>query len=337
MNKYLLPVGPRGVARTARLGLCLTLLGHLPASSQTAFTVSDLPSVAGEFTMAYVTSNANPSLLIGNAGASQVWDFSQAAQPGDIVRRMDIVPPNDGGNQANFPGAAYAERYTDELVGGAQSWDYYSIATNAGRNFFGFYDDGSATVFVNSVIDIPSVLNYGSNWNYTVSIPSEFLQISVSASVDAYGKVILPQIGSFQALRVNQLTTDQAVLGTEPLGPPTYFREFFWLVPGIGKAVHIVSNYGPTPPPANFSSAWEVRRVFAGSAVPSPVSGLGIKLAKGKAILNWMTASNASAYQVQAAGGVAMTNWQILATPTTNFWSEFLTPTQRFYRVLIEQ
>jgi hypothetical protein len=56
----------------------------------------------------------------------------------------------------------------------------------------------------------------------------------------------------------------------------------------------------------------------------------------GQAVFNWLAASNASAYQVQAVGGLAKTNWQVLASPATNSWSESTTTTQRFYRVFIE-
>ena len=163
-------------------------------------------------------------------------------------------------------------------------------------------------------------------------------QDTVSATADAFGTVILPKLGSFQALRVNQLTTTLAFYNGQYLYT-IYMREYYWLVPGFDKAVHIVSQADYAPIPAIFTSAHEIRRVFATYAVsntPRPVAGLRIKLQQGQATLNWPAATNASAYQVQAMGGLAQTNWQVLASPATNSWSESTTTTLRFYRVFIE-
>lgn len=115
-------------------------------------------------------------------------------------------------------------------------------------------------------------------------------------------------------------------------------REYYWLVPGFDKAVHIVSDTESSPPLEPLTFANEVRRVFSRSLVasgPNPVGRLAIQLAKGRAVLNWTTATNASAYQVQGIGSPGNTNWQILSSPATNYWSEALTATQRFYRVFI--
>jgi hypothetical protein len=255
---------------------------------------------------------------------------------------MDIVPTTDGGNQSSFPNATYAERYTDE-VGGAQEWDFYNITTNNGRSYFGYDSDAAGlVVFSSPVIDIPPVVGYGTNWSYTINQGSEIVRIqeTVSAAVDAFGTIILPQLGQFQAVRVNLLNTQQEYLGSEPYGSAVYFREFYWLVPGIGKAVDIISTDSTTIPPANFSSVYELRRVFEASSTtntpPEPVSNLSLSLQNGEATLNWLQATNASDYQVQALGDLIATNWQIMASPTSNSWSESVTSTQRFYRVFIE-
>jgi len=331
---------PRVYARVAWLCLCLTLLGALSTQAQITFTAAQLPTAIGNYIEEYVSTNANPSTIIGPTGGPQVWDFSQAQQPEEIVRRVDIVPPADGGQQASFPNAAYAERYIDE-PNDILEWDYYSLTNSIGRYYFGSYaPDAGASVFSPPAIDIPTMVGYGTNWSYTVNTTLETIteQDSVSATVDAFGTVILPQLGSFPALRVNQLTTTKEFIGNT-LFNTFYIREYYWLVPGFDKAVHIVSQVSSTPPPANFTSAYEIRRVFAVysvSLIPSPVGSLRISLQKDSAILDWLAASNASAYQVQAVGDLTLTNWQILASPASNSWSEPVTTTQRFYRVFIE-
>jgi hypothetical protein len=185
-------------------------------------------------------------------------------------------------------------------------------------------------------MDIPAVLGYGTNWNYysAATVGSITEQFSSSASVDAYGTVNLPHIGQVQALRVNALTTVEEILGGIP-EDTYYIREYYWLAPGIGMAAHILSPPSASAPPANFTVAAEVRRVFEANSVP-PASNLSITWQKGMAILNWASASNASNYQVQAITNLTMTNWQILGSPATNSWSDMPTARQRFYRVFIE-
>ena len=340
MNVSILSAYPLVIVRITCCGLCLSCLGGLSAQAQITFTANKLPAVVGDYADEYVSTDTDPSAIIGPTGGPQAWDFSYALQSGDIIRRMDIVSPTNGGYQASFPQATYAERYTD-VPDNVLEWDYYNIVTNAGRHYFGSCVPNTVTnVFSPPPIDIPAVVGYGTNWSYTMTTTAAPYseQDTVSATADAFGTVMLPKLGSFQALRVNQLTTTLAFYNGQYLYT-IYMREYYWLVPGFDKAVHIVSQADYAPIPAIFASAHEVRRVFATKTVsntPRPVAGLHIKLQPGQAVLNWLAARNASAYQVQAVGGLAQTNWQVLASPATNSWSESTTTTQRFYRVFIE-
>ena len=339
MNVSLLPADPLVIVRITGYGLCLCCLVGLSAQAQITFTASELPAVVGDYADEYVSIDTDPSAKIGPTGGPQAWDFSYALQSGDIIRRMDIVSPTNGGYQASFPQATYAERYTD-MPDNVLEWDYYNIITNVGRYYFGSWVPNTVTnVFVPPPIDIPAVVGYGTNWSYTTTTAAPISeQDTVSVTVDAFGTIILPQLGAFQALRVNQLTTTREFISGQLINT-FYIREYYWLVPGFDKAVHIVSQADYAPIPAIFTSAHEIRRVFSTNAVsntPRPVAGLLIKLQLGQAVFNWLAASNASAYQVQAVGGLAKTNWQVLASPATNSWSESTTTTQRFYRVFIE-
>ena len=315
--------------------LCLAAMAGAVAQAQPTFRASQLPAAVGDYCLEYVTANSDPSGLIGPTGGPRVWDFSYAAQSSDFVRDVSVVSPADGGYQASFPHAAYALYYSDKS--GTSEWDYYSF-NQAGRIYYGSATPASgANVFTPSSMDVPPTVGYGTNWSYVLNVDYGLYTESdtVTAAVDAYGTVILPQLGSFPALRVNQLTAVNESFGGLFVNT-FYLREYYWLVPGFDKAVHIVSQQYSSPPPALFTSGYEVRRVFATNTVASaPVSlaGLRLDLVKGRAVLSWSNVLSATGYQVKTAGNPASTNWQVLATPATNYWSEALTSTQRFYRV----
>jgi hypothetical protein len=327
-----------------------------PACAQIVFTAADLPSHAGDYYRAYVnTAGIDVSALVGQPGGPRRWDFSGTAGPNDALRRMEVVPPSDGGQGSSFPDAAYAERLTTEATG-VQSWSYYRIVTNEGRRYYGFFDAVAnpaqpVTVFNAPTTDLPDRIGYGTNWNRTVDwldlIDAGFFQLQVAvhftsqAQADAYGTVVLPGIGEVPALRVNEVNTYEVT--DLSLGIPLsteYFRNYYWLVRGVGKAVHIISNGATTVPPANFTTAKTVLRVFAASNVtdgPSlrPVAALRIRAQPQMAILDWLSETNRSGYRVESLDFLGGTNWQVLAEPSGNSWSNALLPaaTQRFYRV----
>src|ERR1022692_785384 len=112
MNSLHQPGHKPVIARLTCLWLWLAVFGCLPVNAQITFTASEMLSIIGEYSLEYISTDTDPSKMIGPTGGPQVWDFSYAPQPGDYVRRLDIVLPTDGGHQATFPSATYAERYT---------------------------------------------------------------------------------------------------------------------------------------------------------------------------------------------------------------------------------
>ena len=50
--------------------------------------------------------------------------------------------------------------------------------------------------------------------------------------------------------------------------------------------------------------------------------------------LNWLAFTNTSYYLVEANGAINTTNWQILNLTTATNWSETISNTRRFYRVV---
>ena len=78
-----------------------------PARAQIVFTAADLPSQTGSYYRAYVnTAGIDLSALVGQPGGPRRWDFSGPAGAGDGIRRMDEVPPSDGGQGSSFPAAS---------------------------------------------------------------------------------------------------------------------------------------------------------------------------------------------------------------------------------------
>jgi len=300
-------------ALAACLGLCSAVFCGPAADAQPIFSASQLPSIIGSFSRAYINTNTDPSTLIGPTGGPQQWIFSQPPDPVDTVRRLDIVSPTNGGNQSSFPNASFCELYTDE-VAGTQEQEYYQIAPKLGRFFYGYDDSLGLIVFPQPAIDIPSLIGYGSNWSYAVTQNVGYLSFvdTVSAQVDAYGTLVLP-MGTFtNVLRVNQLTSQQEFVDSLPAGPATYVREYMFLIADVGVAAHIISLSSSSPPPANFTSVFEFRRVFESSTLANPpaksVSGLTLQLQKGLAVLNWASTTNVSTFQVQAVTNLTMTN-----------------------------
>src|ERR1017187_1427571 len=251
MNVSILSTYPLVIVRITCCGLCLSCLGGLSAQAQITFTANKLPAVVGDYADEYVSTDTDPSAKIGPTGGPQAWDFSYALQSGDIIRRMDIVSPTNGGYQASFPQATYAERYTD-MPDNVLEWDYYNIITNVGRYYFGSWVPNTVTnVFVPPPIDIPAVVGYGTNWSYTTTTAAPISeQDTVSVTVDAFGTIILPQLGAFQALRVNQLTTTREFISGQLINT-FYIREYYWLVPGFGMA--FVFPHPPCPLSRYFS------------------------------------------------------------------------------------
>jgi hypothetical protein len=333
-------------------GLVLAPLLSLEANSQTVFSAGDLPSHTGQYSRMYFSTNVDLSTLLGQPGGPRRWDFSQTQQPNESVRRTDVVTTDDGGQGASFPGAAYAERDTDEPTSQI-AWRYCTI-TNAGRLYYGFYnpvDDpvSPLVVFDQPTLDVPGSVQYGQTWKRSVAWTNEVASLylvayhfTASATVDAYGTLVLPNLGEVPALRVKELHDYEA---------SGYFLDswlpflsqtnvyYYWLAPGLGMPVQILSIgdnvLDPTTPLPHTN---EVLRAFSISYFTNPpplkpVSELRIRLNSGLAILEWRQATNASSYSVETSGGLLLTNWQLLSLPATNSWSDPLTSTQRFYRV----
>jgi hypothetical protein len=333
------------------------------------FCATNLPSLVGEYNCSYFsTNNLNvPAMLtlttnsgggLTPPGLGPVWDFSQPQQSQETILRTDIIAPANGMDGGSFSDAAYAEQDTSETLTSTNqiAWRYYSI-TNQGRLYYGSYvpntsADGLA-VFQPPTLDIPVTVTNGQTWSRSTSWNSTvygfpiYYEFSDTSTVDAQGTLILPNLGPLPALRVHEIHSYTGLLDGYPYEIVTN-QYYYWLVPNLGVAAQITiygNNIvdGETPPFTN-----SVERMYYASYYTNPLpitynfapDNLHIQSQNGAIALNWIPLTNSinnlvsTNYQVQAISSLSGTNWQVLGLTSGTNWSDALSPTQRFYRVV---
>jgi hypothetical protein len=351
------------------LYFCISVLAGLCAQAQPFFTTNSLPCQFGEYNCSYystnvdvadmlylATTNSAPPLPGEGTNVAQYWDFSTAQQPYETVFRTDIIAPEDGANSEQFPDATYAEQDTLEPTNQI-GWQYYGFTdsgTSTGRLCYGLDapEDEPVTewaAFVPPTVDIPSTVQFGQTWSgslYWLSTYFEIILVSnyynYSASVDAFGTLVLPQIGGVPALRVHEV---DAYTVTEVSDPPLLLEintnhYYYWLVPGIGVAAQVLLLGNNVLDPVDLPYTNTVQRMYYASyftnSYPTPLSfpaDLYIQEQSGAVVLNWSTLSNAVNFRIDYTASLA-TNWQTLGYTNTTSWTDTITAAQRFYRVV---
>jgi hypothetical protein len=331
---------------------------------QVTITSQDMFNATGQYYRVY--SNPAPTGLaashydvtgrLGTNGGPQIWDFTTG--PTNVTYRFDYVDPTDGGHGGNFPGAKYAERQTIESTGTAKAWMYLQQVPGTGRRNFGFEnpnDDPSEGQFNPAIIDFPDPLKYQSQWTATTTFDSTIqgllpirINYTATATVDAYGTIILPGIGSGDCLRVNELDTYETLVDMDMTGnyqtfETDYIRTYYFFRPGHGIVAEILSQQlSSGPPDINFTDASQFTRMFelshtvAGQG-PGAITDLTLNLVNGAALLNWSKTPNTVSYRVEYTPSFSGTNtWQALGTTSSGFFldASSSTASQRFYRVV---
>lgn len=337
--------------------LSCVLLG-LPLCAQITFRTEDVPrQIAVDSWRAHVdTAGKDVRHLLGAKGGPQRWDFSYLPATGEDVHRMEVVARTDGGHGEAFGLAAYAERVTLTKKQ-CQTWSYFKVIPGVGRFYYGFYE-GCKTppgdvVFDLATIDLPADIAFGQSWQREVTwrdvIDAGFIVLEVAIHftnetvVDAYGTVVLPEIGEVPALRLNEVNTyvTKDLTFDIPIDAQVV-RNYVWLVPGIGKAVHIISEAGLTAPPEDFAMAKTVLRVFeCGQCVPPPppcewVRNPRLRLLGQDWFLTWDRFDWAKAYQIETCTGMSDNlQWELLREVPENYTLEKLAQGEvtRFFRV----
>jgi hypothetical protein len=191
------------------------------------------------------------------------------------------------------------------------------LESGVGRYYYGLCDPcgnavGEGIIFRARTLDLPEC-SYGSSWERVVQwedvIDPGLGAITVAvnftnrAVVDAYGTLMLPGLGAVPALRVNETNT-YATFWPEiglPLGIQ-HFHNLYWLAPGIGKAVIIISQASATGPPALTASPGRVLRVFEASGDdPLPITNFAAQLQGNQVFLSWDSMGPGARYVIAQA------------------------------------
>ncbi len=328
MRKIILP----WAILTINLALGLRIHGASPIEF---ITKTDLPVNWGSYVRCYANTN-KPSVVgrLGQTGGPQSWNFSQSPNAREFVRRREIVAPFEDGLDGEFPTATYAERQTSENTGD-QAWGFYVLNEDFSRDFLGLYDANAnpakpSTVYDQPSKDLPSEVRFGSTWqrvaDWTDILNTELGQFTVKvhftsqAVADAWGTISLPVLGSFSALRVNELHRLELTDLTFGLELPDQFvRYYYWLVPGIGAAVEILSLGQGSAPPNNFSTAADIQRVF--QVRPGTARGLDLRINQGAVQLSWIADLDSPTYRIESNDSLGNTNWTFVAESQTNRWT----------------
>jgi hypothetical protein len=350
------------------------LSGALPSDAQPVFPASGLPTVPGEYSTSYFSSNINVSNLLvlttnvfeGPPGfgyitnIAQTWDLSQAQQKDESILRTDIIAATSGANYSYFSGATYAEQDTFE-PSSILGWRYYGFAegvTNAGRTYYGLDEPVAGAspeaVFIPPVIDIPSTVQFNQSWSNSVYWLTKYFGIinvsnylSYTATVDAYGTLALPQIGQVPALRVHQVESYAISESTDPPTPLEAETDnyYYWLVPGLGVAaqVELLGNntvYSTTLPYTNTMQRMYFANYFTNSPVgggPGGYSGstnLQATVVGNHVVLNWSAMTNCTNFRVDFAQTLPGAGWTAAAITTNMAWTDSIAFPSKFYRVV---
>lgn len=324
---------------------------------QVTITSQDMFDTIGQYYRVYANSgNVNVAGRLGSAGGPQTWDFTSGPQ--DVTYRFDYVSTSDGGAGADFPLAQFAERQTDEGTGAATAWQYLQQIAGKGRINYGYYNPTSDPMegqFDPPITDFPDPLKYQDTWSCATSFNYIMLdafpvihKYTATATVDAYGTIKLPGIGSVSCLRINELDQHDILVDVDDTGDyvameTDYVRIYYFLSPGHGIVATLASEQSKSAPPSNdfttasqFIRMCELNRTGA-SQGPVAVTDLNITPAGGALLLHWSKTAHTTSYRVEYIAGLGGTNsWQTLGTVTNDFLldTSLANTHQRYYRVV---
>ncbi len=365
----------RRLAKRWMAGWAVTLgMVTMPAESlaQITITAKDMFSKEGQYYNMYSNFVGHFSEAageevevfdyIGEAGENQVWDFREG--PEDEMIRFDYVKPAEIDTDVEFDGATIVERATFDSTGKQKSL-FLNMKPGVGRHVYGFHDEGidevnPAIPFSGRLLDFPAVIKYGDEWNASTTYeyvtrspllnfesPTKMVYES-AMKVDAFGIVMLPELGFHDCLRINELVKNVAfvkipgVIDDWQEAITQYTRNYYWLCKDMGVVVQISSNPEDVPPADEFSVAGALWRQFENNHGKStetaqPVEGLEISLdPNGKRILlNWKKAENTVEYLVQYSDNLAANSWRELKKTTGNFvLDDISSEKHRYYRIV---
>lgn len=312
--------------------LLLTMAG-LTAQAQVVIQPWDFHTEPGQWFRSWQNSQpVSCEGLLGEPGGPQVWNL--ACGPQQVELLTTAITGQQSGYAGDFPLAPLVEHQQD-LASGAESWLFMDPASEGGRRVYGFVDEAFSTedpvvTFDPPLLDFPLPLSYNTEWTagttfYTlVGGLSARIDYSAQFETDAWGTVILPQLGAASCLRVMELTSfavsvDFTGNGTYLPYSTQYLRSYHFLARDRGIAASIVSPQQASVPPLQFTTASVFLRMFdsnhpADPLPPEPVTDLHLDLDSQGALLDWSPVPTATAYRVEWSDSSRPGTWHTLET-----------------------
>lgn len=343
-----------------------TVLISQVGQAQVKFTQRDLPSQPGDYNCSFISSNVDVSLYLKlttngapfpNRGSnSQVWTFSEVQHPDERFMRTDIIAPDAAPNAGSFSSVSYAEQTTIES-NSAMGWSFYGFS-DQGRIYYGFDEPvpgvWPVTTFFPPTIDIPATVQMGQIWARSLYWPTLYPgtilvsnYLAVNATVDATGSLSLPQIGTVNALRVHEVHSYTITETGSPTPLDIHTNDcYYWLVPGLGVAVKVTLYGTNTVYQTDISCTNTVERMYFANyftnaniggqppTIPPFQTNLQISLQGTSVILNWNAFTNNREYEIDFSTTLQPASWQPLIKTVGNVWTDSVSSSQRFYRVV---
>lgn len=273
----------------SRTSLALLLAGT-NLSGQITLELDDLQFRAGA-QKTYHTHQSSITVvtdLIMSPGGPREWNFGSG--PTDETYRSEMLPAAQSPFVGPFPGAEEVERLTVDSTS-AEGWTFFNL-TPTGRELHGFHDGiGNplypTTRFNTPVRDYPATINYLDQWNSPTSYSTTLdlgaglivpvnVGVTISTFVDSYGTMTLPELGTVEVLRLNEVSTFDSVAnvsGTLLALGKSYVRSYIWVSKEHGVVGQITSEGGTTVPASNFDIAARFLRLTEAVPPPDPVDG----------------------------------------------------------------
>lgn len=345
--------------------------------SQVTIVSADLFNRVGQYYQAYANDPTNTvpvTSILGNTGGPQVWDFSSGPQ--DVTYRFDYIAATNGMGGSDFAaaGATLAEQKTLLSDTNIQSWLYFSQDPIKGRLDYGFYDPAWSSTqpqntFTNVIQDFPNTIHFDDAWGgstvfdsvYSDPIIGDFpdrVTYSSTDKVDAFGEIVLPNLGFLDCLRVHELVQYDIEFdlgdgsGLQHVATE-YLINYYWLSPSHGIVAQITSTGSSDAKPddslpggaAAFVRMFQTNHSKTTNSTPTTIDNFKCTLGGGGALLQWSPASNIKTYTVEYATNLVVNGspkpplaWTTLQTTTNHFVIDFNAATAaapvRLYRVL---
>lgn len=186
--------------------LTALLGGALQVSAQITLNSSHMPSAGVSFTTDQVDAEFVGSLNLGNAGANQNWDFSNAPTVNELQYAYYLSPAQTP-YADQFPTANLA--FTDELSDTAY-YNYLNL-TNTAFTQLGAASGADVITYSPAFKGLVLPFTYQNNFTHTSQVSGSTEEIPVTGSystsvvADAYGTV-KTELGTFSCLRIKRIS-----------------------------------------------------------------------------------------------------------------------------------